>query len=267
MKKLKLANVLKPRKPKVLKKSNPIGLSVEELNLLSKENYILKDKINIRDDLLLDHDLRKILYGRFEVATNCKSDRDYKFQERIKRLPLTKKIFEEMIYRHENNIKFKKIKILTTKLIEFVKTEVEAIDCVKFKSNILYKEQISLDLVLYFRLIENVCSNSYKSIYQKFGTNEFNFALLRKKGKINVTLDLKDKNLVLIVQDNGMGVPSKILNELKNGVRTTTKTTDVKLHGLGFLSARKCVEYHNGTIEIDSKEGKGTKIVVSIPVK
>lgn len=69
--------------------------------------------------------------------------------------------------------------------------------------------------------------------------------------------------LFLEVQDNGSGIPQDNLDK----VFTVFFTTKGMEHsGLGLTVARKIVEDHGGGIVIDSVQGKGTRIIIKIPL-
>jgi signal transduction histidine kinase len=67
---------------------------------------------------------------------------------------------------------------------------------------------------------------------------------------INVSLRLDPPNLILKVKDNG------------RGITTETETRE----GFGFVNMRARVKKLNGSLEIRTAPGRGTSIVVCVPV-
>lgn len=82
-------------------------------------------------------------------------------------------------------------------------------------------------------------------------------------GKIAVTVELRGKNAVIEVADNGRGIAA---NHLPNIFRPfyTTKGDGT---GLGLSLARRIVEDHQGRIEVTSTVGKGTTFAVVLPLE
>ena len=64
------------------------------------------------------------------------------------------------------------------------------------------------------------------------------------------------------VQDEGKGIPKERLGKLFT-LFATSKTSGT---GLGLALAQKIVTAHDGTITVDSKEGEGTAVEISLPV-
>ncbi len=77
-----------------------------------------------------------------------------------------------------------------------------------------------------------------------------------KAKKATVTLQRRDKNIFLTIQDNGVGFE---LRELQKKKDTKSK--------VGILNMRKRVEAFNGDFKIHGKPDKGTKIKIKIPLK
>jgi signal transduction histidine kinase len=252
-------------------------------NQFNSQNELLKQKIldainnNPVKDEFFNHDIRKLLEQRYRL-TSKKQNKLNHLSKRLTSLhkisPIVKFVIENMLYRFEHNISFKKQNIYLSRFHRFIKFSSNISDIVHFKSNLLNhsKEVANIDLIQVYRMFGNLLSNSYKSICDKHFPNGYQERVniddvINKLGKINVNLSLKEKNLVFEVSDNGKGMNKEQLQKLRNGVRTTSSKDQVALHGIGMLSVRRCVDYHKGTIKIDSKEGKGTKTIVSIPVR
>jgi len=90
-------------------------------------------------------------------------------------------------------------------------------------------------------------------------------AVPRDGGKVKVsTLDRKD-NVVVMVEDNGVGISTENLGKIFSPFFTTKPVGEGT--GLGLAITQGIIEKHNGTIEVESELGKGTKFTVTIPTK
>ena len=63
------------------------------------------------------------------------------------------------------------------------------------------------------------------------------------------------------ISDTGSGIPSENLSKIFEPYFSTKETGT----GLGLAIVQKIVEVHGGTIEVESKEGEGTKFTVKLP--
>ena len=82
------------------------------------------------------------------------------------------------------------------------------------------------------------------------------------KGKINITTKIKDKKYYLTVEDNGVGMDKEVLTNIKKPFYTTKKRGS----GLGVSLIYEIIEAHNGKIEYSSEYGKGTKVMIQLPI-
>ena len=100
--------------------------------------------------------------------------------------------------------------------------------------------QLNLDTAIPCGLIINeLLSNSLKYAFVK-----------NKKGKIEVSIKQKEKNIVISVAYNGKGLPENI--DFRN------------TESLGLQLVASLVEQINGKIKLDSK--KGTKVTIEFSV-
>jgi signal transduction histidine kinase len=82
-------------------------------------------------------------------------------------------------------------------------------------------------------------------------------------GKIAVTVELRGKNAVIEVADNGRGIaPDHLPNIFRPFYTTKGDGT-----GLGLSLARRIVEDHQGRIQVTSTVGKGTTFAVILPLQ
>lgn len=81
-------------------------------------------------------------------------------------------------------------------------------------------------------------------------------------GEIHVrTLAKSAKEVSLSIADNGCGIPENIRERIFDPFFSTKPTGT----GLGMAIARRIVDSHQGTIEIDSSEGSGTTVTLLFP--
>ena len=89
----------------------------------------------------------------------------------------------------------------------------------------------------------------------------------KQAGEIRIVsrLDESGKAVQVLISDNGCGIPKAHMDRVFDPF-FTTKEVD-KGTGLGLYITYNIVTRHNGTIEIDSEEGKGTTVIVTLPTK
>ena len=88
-----------------------------------------------------------------------------------------------------------------------------------------------------------------------------------RKGRVVLEADGDDDKAVIRISDNGSGISAKDLPRVFNrfdrvveeGVRGEAAL------GLGLPLTRQFIEAHGGTVELESKKGKGTKVILTIP--
>lgn len=87
-----------------------------------------------------------------------------------------------------------------------------------------------------------------------------------RSSKIHVILKSQPAKLILIVKDHGVGIPKSELPQLFEAFHRGKNIENTPGSGLGLTLVKKCVDLHQGTIEVDSEPGKGTSFIVTIPV-
>ncbi len=84
-----------------------------------------------------------------------------------------------------------------------------------------------------------------------------------KTGQMVVESEILDKRWVAIsFTDNGVGISKENLEKLFEPL-FTTKTKGI---GLGLAVSKTLVEGHNGSIEVQSKIGKGSTFIIKLPI-
>lgn len=146
----------------------------------------------------------------------------------------------------------KEIESLVEEIIPYCnKKDIEII----FDTN--YEEYYScIDLINLRRVILNLVSNSMKN------TNA--------GGRIVINLEIneEDDNLKIMVEDNGKGIPKEHLNYIFEQYKRVDKsfTRDSEGLGVGLYIAKEIIKLHGGFIEVDSTEGRGTVMTITLPI-
>jgi signal transduction histidine kinase len=96
--------------------------------------------------------------------------------------------------------------------------------------------------------------------------NSFKFNKNSKK-TVKIYGEISDKNFILIIEDNGIGIPlsekEKIFEKFYQIEESFTG--QVEGAGLGLPLAKRIVEAHGGSIDLVSKVGSGSKFTIIIP--
>lgn len=84
-----------------------------------------------------------------------------------------------------------------------------------------------------------------------------------KGGTINVIAQEEGGMIRIIISDTGCGIPAEHLPNVKKKFYKANQT--VRGSGIGLALADEIMTLHNGSLEIESHEGIGTAVTISIP--
>jgi PAS domain S-box-containing protein len=82
-------------------------------------------------------------------------------------------------------------------------------------------------------------------------------------GKLSISTSRKADDIVISVQDTGVGIPEDVRGKLFQPLFTTKS----KGHGFGLAVVKRMTEALGGTVTFESEEGKGTKFSISLPAQ
>jgi two-component system, sporulation sensor kinase E len=86
--------------------------------------------------------------------------------------------------------------------------------------------------------------------------------VMPKGGYITVSLQAcRDNKIKVSIRDEGSGIPGHKIKKLGEPFYTTKERGT----GLGLMVTYKIIEEHKGTIEVESKLGKGTVFHIYLP--
>jgi len=109
------------------------------------------------------------------------------------------------------------------------------------------------------QVIMNLLSNARYAVREKEKANIKDY-----KKAIKISTFANRKNCGIIIHDNGTGIPESIINNIFDPF-FTTKQEDMGT-GLGLSIIYGIIKEMKGEIEADSKEGKHTRLVVTMPI-
>jgi PAS domain S-box-containing protein len=100
--------------------------------------------------------------------------------------------------------------------------------------------------------IQQALYNLFKNAYQSLPATD---------GKISVDTRFNDYEISMVIEDNGSGISPETMGALFEPFHSDKKSGT----GLGLLIVRRIVREHGGEIEVDSEEGRGTRISLFFP--
>lgn len=106
---------------------------------------------------------------------------------------------------------------------------------------------------LLHEVIYNLCENAIK----------YNV----DKGSVKVYIEERQTKVGITVEDTGIGIPKEHQSRVFERFYRVDKSHSKKTGGtgLGLSIVKHAVSYHNGTVELISEEGKGTKVEIWFP--
>ncbi len=140
-------------------------------------------------------------------------------------------LLEDIVDEMKNKAKTKEIKIFSGR-----------------KQNI----KIKADQILIATLLINIIDNSIK--YNKKG------------GYIKIDLNRKKEIVEISIEDSGVGIAKDKISQIFDRFYRVDKKITNKSYGLGLSIVKWIVDSHEGSINVTSTPGKGTRFVIRLPV-
>lgn len=82
-------------------------------------------------------------------------------------------------------------------------------------------------------------------------------------GTVRVAAYEDDGFIRVVIKDNGCGIPAEHLPNVKRKFYKANQ--NVRGSGIGLAVANEIMELHSGSLDIDSQEGIGTTVIITIP--
>jgi signal transduction histidine kinase len=87
---------------------------------------------------------------------------------------------------------------------------------------------------------------------------------IKEHGDINIETEATETHIRICISDTGVGISRENIEKLFDPFFTTKPVGTGT--GLGLSISYGIIEKHNGTIEILSEVGRGTKFIISLPI-
>lgn len=84
---------------------------------------------------------------------------------------------------------------------------------------------------------------------------------------VSVALAASNRDVILVVQDKGVGIPEDELKYIYDPFFRASNTKSFKGYGIGLPLTRNIVKLHGGMLEVYSKQDRGTKVKISLPIR
>jgi signal transduction histidine kinase len=205
---------------------------------------------------MVGHDLRNPLMGIAGAAYYLKSKIGSKLDEKtlemfnhIERgIEYSDKIINDLLD-YSKNIQLNFLEITPREMI------LESLQLIKVPNNVeiinetQIKPRIKVDVEKMKRVFINIINNSFDA--------------MPNGGKLTIRGRKNKDCFEFHLSDTGMGVPRKIKQKLWNPLITSK----AKGMGLGLAICKRMIDAHNGSITLKSTVGKGTTLIVKVPIE
>jgi signal transduction histidine kinase len=86
-------------------------------------------------------------------------------------------------------------------------------------------------------------------------------------GEIKISTLQKNNSIIIKVEDNGIGISQEDLKKVFTKFFRSKKAVHIETDrtGLGLFIAKEIINAHNGEITLESEEGKGTTVTITLP--
>lgn len=163
--------------------------------------------------------------------------------------------------------------ILTLSTIEQTKSQkIEFLDIISETEKIYHmlspkaeSKNINLSLVTSGSLHTYGDKDNYKQMIINLIDNAIKYT--KEGGEVKILLDKVEDKIRIVVQDTGIGIPRKHLDRIYERFYRVDKSRDRVMGGtgLGLAIVKHIVLSFNGTIDLESEPGKGSKFTILIP--
>ncbi len=136
--------------------------------------------------------------------------------------------------------------------------KIDIIPVVNDTVNLFMEEKIRIDINT---TLSSAIVEADNSQLRRLFINLIRNSIQAKANKIGISIEPGDNVFVILISDNGTGIPG----EIKDKIFESNFTTKAKGMGLGLKLAKRFIEGINGNIEITDKQDPGAAFKITIP--
>ncbi|MBF0430338.1 MAG: hypothetical protein HQK83_03610 [Fibrobacteria bacterium] len=135
----------------------------------------------------------------------------------------------------------------------------------EFQKNAFAKQNLGLMLDLEPDVFISGKHDALRSVIQNLLDNALKYS---HKGMVRVTLTSNDVHHLLIVKDDGIGIPSEAIKYIFDKFYRVQDemTRNTKGTGIGLALVKQILEHHNAKITVRSKLDVGTEFIITFPI-
>lgn len=143
-------------------------------------------------------------------------------------------------------------------LSQVVQESVDIISALGELKGISVRSEIASDVVVQGDAIR------LKQVVLNLGDNAVKYT--REGGRVSVTVHAEPHHAVVRVTDSGVGIAQEHLPRIFDRLfRADAADRSTRGAGLGLAIAKRIIDVHRGTINVESREGRGTTFTVRLP--
>ena len=210
------------------------------------------------------HDFNNMLtslYGYLDLAFNVAIDPRVKnyISKSIKTSERAKALASRLLTLSKKQEPMKKVQDISGNIIDVIKLATSG-SAVETEFKIKPLPLVNVDLTQIEEVIENIAINAIQAMNNKGKLIiSANTVILKEK---EVGTLPEGKYIKISIQDTGPGIPE----ELKEKIFEPFFTTKKEGTGLGLAASYSIIKKHEGWIDFESEEGKGTTFHIYLPV-
>ncbi len=131
-------------------------------------------------------------------------------------------------------------------------------------------EKLNIEIVEKFKSIPKIYGDAgqLSEVFLNMVTNARD-AMREKGGVLTIQLEPYEDNIRIVFKDTGCGIPEEIKGNIFEPFVTSKGAlggSEIPGTGLGLFLSYGIIDGYQGKIEVESKVGKGTQFIISIPV-
>jgi len=254
-------------------KSDQLSDVIQQLNITNQqlENSIqIVEELNASKDRFitaLSHDLRSPFQGLLGITKSLDVDyNSFSDNEKQQLISQVNNSLEKIYSFLEQLLLWGRIQ-KNALTLNFEKCTLKELlsDSIALHSETSLKKKIFIDLECDNNLIAVLDKEMISIVLRNLISNAIKFSPVGSRIKINAGKENNELKISII--DKGVGIPEEYIPKLfKLDENISTVGTDGELgSGMGLILCNDLLKKHNGKITIQSKEGKGSTFIVTLP--